>query len=115
MSLTDRDSQHIWHPLTQHQTAGPPLGIVKAEGALLYDEEGQTYIDGIASWYTAMYGHCHPYIVEQVTAQMRQLDQVVFTGFTHEPAVKLSERLMEILPDKNYMSSSPSILFIFLI
>ena len=99
MSLTDRDSRHIWHPLTQHKTAQSPLGLVRAEGALLYDEQGQTYVDGIASWYTAMYGHCHPYIIEQVTGQMRQLDQVVFTGFTHEPAVKLSERLLEILPE----------------
>ena len=99
MSLTDRDSRHIWHPLTQHKTAQSPLGLVKAEGALLYDEKGRTYVDGIASWYTAMYGHCHPYIIEQVTGQMRQLDQVVFTGFTHEPAVKLSERLLEILPE----------------
>lgn len=99
MSLTDRDSRHIWHPLTQHKTAQSPLGLVKAEGALLYDEKGRTYVDGIASWYTAMYGHCHPYIIEQVTGQMRQLDQVVFTGFTHEPAVNLSERLLEILPE----------------
>ena len=99
MSLTDRDSRHIWHPLTQHKTAQSPLGLVRAEGALLYDEQGQTYVDGIASWYTAMYGHCHPYIIEQVTGQMRQLDQVVFPGFTHEPAVKLSERLLEILPE----------------
>ena len=99
MSLTDRDSRHIWHPLTQHKTAQSPLGLVRAEGALLYDEQGQTYVDGIASWYTAMYGHCHPYIIEQVTGQMRQLDQVVFTGFTHEPAVNLSERLLEILPE----------------
>ena len=99
MSLTDRDSRHIWHPLTQHKTAQSPLGLVRAEGALLYDEQGQTYVDGIASWYTARYGHCHPYIIEQVTGQMRQLDQVVFTGFTHEPAVNLSERLLEILPE----------------
>lgn len=98
MNLSKRDSRHIWHPLTQHKTAQPPLGLIRAEGALLYDEDGNSYVDGIASWYTAMYGHCHPYIIEQVTAQMQQLDQVVFTGFTHEPAVRLSERLMEILP-----------------
>ncbi|PQB05670.1 adenosylmethionine--8-amino-7-oxononanoate transaminase [Aureitalea marina] len=99
MSLTKRDSRHIWHPLTQHKTAQEPLGLVRAEGALLYDEEDNSYVDGIASWYTAMYGHCHPYIIQQVTAQMKKLDQVVFTGFTHEPAVSLSERLLAILPD----------------
>lgn len=62
------------------------------------DENGREYIDGIASWYTAMYGHCNPFIIERVTKQMQQLDQVVFSGFTHEPAVRLSEELIKILP-----------------
>jgi len=74
------------------------LGIVKAKGAVLTDEEGKEYIDGIASWYTAMYGHCHPAITRKVALQMQQLDQVVFSGFTHEPAVALSEALMKVLP-----------------
>ena len=99
MSLTDRDKRHIWHPLTQHQTADAPLPIVRAKGALLYDEQGNEYIDGIASWYTAMYGHCHPHIAQAVARQMETLDQVVFTGLTHEPAVRLAERLLEKLPD----------------
>lgn len=98
--LQHRDSQSIWHPLTQHQISDPPLGIVKAQGSLLWDETGKSYIDGIASWYTAMYGHCNTYIIDKVTAQMRQLDQVVFTGFTHEPAVALAEKLLELLPDQ---------------
>ena len=98
MTLSKRDQKHIWHPLTQHQTAAPQKAIVKANGALLWDEEGNTYIDGIASWYTAMYGHCHPYITNAVSTQMQQLDFVMFSGFTHEPAVKLSEVLMKILP-----------------
>jgi adenosylmethionine-8-amino-7-oxononanoate aminotransferase len=74
------------------------LGITRAKGALFYDEDGKEYIDGIASWYTCMYGHCNEYILDRVYAQMKQLDQVVFSGFTHEPAVKLSEELIKILP-----------------
>ncbi len=97
-NLSERDKKHLWHPLTQHKTAALPLGIVKAKGALFWDEEGQEYIDGIASWYTAMYGHCNEYIINAVTAQMKQLDFVIFSGFTHEPAVQLSERLLKILP-----------------
>jgi len=97
-TLPKRDSKHIWHPLTQHKTAAPPVGIVKAKGALLWDEDGNEYIDGIASWYTAMYGHSHPAIVTAVKKQLEQLDFVMFSGFTHEPAVQLSEKLMEILP-----------------
>ncbi|WP_299435204.1 adenosylmethionine--8-amino-7-oxononanoate transaminase [uncultured Aquimarina sp.] len=99
MSLKERDKKHIWHPLTQHKLHPDALPIVKAEGALLYDDEGKEYIDGIASWYTAMYGHCNPYIIEKVNEQMRTLDQIVFAGFTHEPAVRLSEELIKILPN----------------
>ena len=73
-------------------------GIVKAKGAILYDEQGNEYIDGIASWYTSMYGHCNDYILEKVKGQMELLDQIVFSGFTHEPAVRLSEELIKILP-----------------
>nr|WP_299342257.1 adenosylmethionine--8-amino-7-oxononanoate transaminase [Allomuricauda sp.] len=97
--IAARDQKHIWHPLTQHKTAKAPIGIVKAKGALIWDEEGKSYIDGIASWYTAMYGHSHEKITAAVAEQMQQLDFVMFSGFTHEPAVKLSEKLMEILPN----------------
>lgn len=98
MGLIERDRKHIWHPLTQHKTSAAPKGIVKAKDALLWDENGKEYIDGIASWYTSMYGHCNEHIIAAVGQQMRQLDQVMFTGFTHEPAVLLSEKLIEILP-----------------
>ena len=96
--LSDRDRKHLWHPLTQHKVSPDMLGIAKAEGALLFDEDGKAYVDGIASWYTCMYGHCNPYILNKVSEQMQRLDQVVFSGFTHEPAVKLSEELVKILP-----------------
>ena len=96
--LVNRDKKHIWHPLTQHKTHEETLPIVKAKGAVLYDTLGNSYIDGIASWYTAMYGHCNDVIIEKVTAQMQQLDQIVFSGFTHQPAVALSEALIDILP-----------------
>ncbi len=99
MNLKERDKKHLWHPLTQHKIHPDALPIVRAEGALLYDDQGKEYIDGLASWYTAMYGHCNPYIIEKVNNQMRNLDQIVFAGFTHEPAIKLSEELIDILPD----------------
>jgi len=97
-NLSERDKKYLWHPLTQHKLHPSMLGIVKAKGAILTDEDGKDYIDGIASWYTSMFGHCNPAITSKVAAQMQLLDQVVFSGFTHEPAIKLSEALMEILP-----------------
>jgi len=98
-NLSERDQKHLWHPLTQHKLHPKMLGIVKAKGVLLYDEAGKEYIDGIASWYTSAYGHCNPAILEPVYKQMQTLDQVVFSGFTHEPAVALSEALIPILPE----------------
>ena len=99
MSLQERDQKHLWHPLTQHKLHPEHLAITKAKGSLLFDEKGNTYIDGIASWYTCMYGHCNAYITEKITEQLGKLDQVVFSGFTHTPAVEMSEKLMTILPE----------------
>ncbi len=99
MTLKERDKKHLWHPLTQHKLHPDHIAITKAKGALLFDDEGNEYIDGIASWYTCMYGHCNSYITDKVAEQMQQLDHVVFAGFTHEPAIKLSEALIEILPE----------------
>lgn len=110
-SISKRDQKHIWHPLTQHKLNPELLAIKSAKGVLLKDESGKTYIDAIASWYTSMYGHCHPHIVKKVKSQMETLDQIVFSGFTHEPAVELSEKLMEILPknqDKLFFNDNGS-------
>ncbi len=100
MNFRERDQKHLWHPLTQHKLHPDHLPIVKAKGVWLYDEDGKQYIDGISSWYTCMYGHCHPQIISPVKKQLEVLDQVVFSGFTHPPAIELSEKLMAILPSK---------------
>lgn len=98
MNLKQRDRKHLWHPLTQHKSHPEHLPIVKAEGVWLFDEDGNKYIDGISSWYTCMYGHSNPKIISAVREQLGLLDQVVFSGFTHPPAIELSEKLMTILP-----------------
>ncbi|WP_410504766.1 adenosylmethionine--8-amino-7-oxononanoate transaminase [Maribacter sp. ACAM166] len=98
-NLSTRDKKHLWHPLTQHKLNKRQLAIIKAKDALLYDEDEKEYIDGIASWYTVMYGHCNEYIVAAMTKQMNKLDFVMFSGLTHEPAIELSEKLMELLPN----------------
>ena len=97
-NLSTRDKKYLWHPLTQHKLNKRQLAIVRAKDALLFDENGKEYIDGIASWYTVMYGHSNKHIVSAMTKQMNKLDFVMFSGLTHEPAIELSEKLMEILP-----------------
>ncbi|HET6999911.1 MAG TPA: adenosylmethionine--8-amino-7-oxononanoate transaminase [Puia sp.] len=99
-SLSKRDSLVIWHPYTQHQKMEEPISITKGEGALLFDEKGNTYIDAVSSWWVNLHGHGHPYIAENIYKQALVLEHVIFTHFTHEPAVKLAERLLSILPGK---------------
>ena len=99
MNLTERDSQNIWHPYTQHKTSKPPIAIVKGEGALLWDENGKEYIDAIASWWVNPFGHSNRFIADAIYKQLTTLEHVLFGGFTHEPAVVLSEKLLEILPN----------------
>lgn len=97
-NLVARDWAHLWHPYTQMQTALPPLSIVRGEGVYLYTEDGRRLLDGISSWWVNIHGHSHPRLNEALLAQARELEHVLFAGFTHRPAVELAERLLEILP-----------------
>lgn len=97
-SLSERDRQLIWHPYTHQKYAADPIPIVRGEGTLLYDENGQSYIDATSSWWVNLHGHAHPYIAEKIYQQALKLEQVIFAGFTHEPAIELAERLLNILP-----------------
>ena len=98
ITLTERDRQVIWHPYTQHKNQLPPIAAVQGKGSLLFDEKGNSYIDAISSWWVTIHGHGHPYIAEKIYEQAKKLEQVIFTGFTHEPAVRLAERLLPLLP-----------------
>lgn len=75
-----------------------PIPIVKGDGCYLIDADGNPYIDAISSWWVTIHGHAHPYIAEKLYEQAKTLEQVIFAGFTHEPAVRLAERLLEVLP-----------------
>jgi len=98
MNLSERDAQHNWHPYTQHKTAQAAIAIVRGEGALLWDENGKSYIDAIASWWVNPYGHANPVIAKAIYMQLTTLEHVLFGGFTHPSAVELTEKLLEILP-----------------
>jgi adenosylmethionine-8-amino-7-oxononanoate aminotransferase len=88
----------IWHPYTQMKTAPPPIRIVRGQGAVLIDENGKAYIDAISSWWLNIHGHCNPYIAAKVHEQLQKLEHVIFAGFTHHPAIELSQRLLRLLP-----------------
>ncbi len=98
MNLTQRDKRIIWHPYTQHRLNPDSIGIVKGKGTYVFDEHGKKYIDALSSWWTCIHGHSHPYIAKKVSKQLKQLEHVIFAGFTHEPAVELAERLLKKFP-----------------
>ena len=97
-AISDRDLHVNWHPYTQMQTAGPPLAIIKGEGVWLIAEDDSRYLDAISSWWVNLHGHNHPYLMDALRKQTQQLDHVIFSGFTHAPAVELSEGLLKVLP-----------------
>jgi adenosylmethionine---8-amino-7-oxononanoate aminotransferase len=84
----------IWYPFTQMKLADEPIHIVRGAGALLSDKDGKIYIDAISSWWTNIHGHSNAYIAQKIYEQSLQLEHVIFAGFTHSPALKLSLRLL---------------------
>lgn len=76
----------------------PLLPIKRGEGVYLEDYEGNRYVDAISSWWVNLFGHTHPHIVQAVQAQAATLEHVIFAGFTHEPAVRLAERITALSP-----------------
>ncbi len=98
-SLAARDARHCWHPYTQHGAeSDPPLAVASAKDALLTLEDGRELIDAISSWWAILHGHGREELIDAMERQARKLDHVLFAGATHEPAVRLAERLCEIAP-----------------
>lgn len=98
MNLIERDKKVIWHPFTQQKNMLPPIPIIKGKNSILFDENENKYIDAISSWWVTLHGHSNTYIAEKLYQQALQLEQVIFAGFTHEPAIALAEKLLAILP-----------------
>ena len=88
----------IWHPFTQHGLGEPIPRVTHAVGALLHLEGGGTLVDAISSWWVTTHGHNHPRIVAAIRDQAERLDQIIFAGFTHQPAEDLAAGLRAILP-----------------
>jgi len=98
MSWIEKDKQFVWHPFTHQKTAAPPVLIKRAEGVYLFDENDHKIIDAISSWWVNLHGHSHPYISKKVSEQLFSFEHVLFSDFTHTPAISLAERLLKHLP-----------------
>ncbi|NUQ82326.1 MAG: adenosylmethionine--8-amino-7-oxononanoate transaminase [Bacteroidetes bacterium] len=93
MNWLAQSKAHVWHPFTQMKTAPDPLPVKSAKDEFLYLEDGRTLIDGISSWWVTLHGHSYEPLVRALQNQATLLDQVIFAGFTHEPAARLAARL----------------------
>lgn len=89
----------IWHPFTQHGLGDLIPLIARSYGARLYDANGSSWIDAISSWWVTTHGHAHPRIMTAIREQAEKLDQIIFAGWTHEPAETLASELIRITPD----------------
>lgn len=88
----------VWHPFTQHGLGEPIPLVTHAEGAVLHTADGRRVIDAISSWWVTTHGHCHPRIMAAIAAQTQKLDQIIYAGWTHEPAETLARGLTAIMP-----------------
>lgn len=92
------DRENIWHPFTSLTDAPEFPRIIRGEGVYLFTSDGRKIIDAISSWWVNLHGHGNSLIARAIAEQAMTLEHVIFAGFTHEPAISLSENLLKILP-----------------
>jgi adenosylmethionine-8-amino-7-oxononanoate aminotransferase len=97
--LGELDRRHVWHPYGALPASLPSLPVVSAEGVRLRLADGRELIDGMSSWWCAIHGYRHPALDAAVGDQLEHMAHVMFGGLTHEPAVRLAKRLVDIAPD----------------
>ncbi len=98
-ALLDLDREHIWHPYGPMPAAAEPLLVRSASGVRLRLADGRELIDGMSSWWCAIHGYRHPALDATVTDQLERMAHVMFGGLTHEPAIELGRRLIELAPE----------------
>lgn len=98
MSNNDIDQNHIWHPYSAMHSDMPVYEVTSAEGVRLKLADGRELIDGMSSWWSVIHGYNHPVMNKAITEQLNKMSHVMFGGLTHEPAIRLTEKLVEITP-----------------
>lgn len=106
------DRAHVWHPYSSFLSPSPTYAVRSAHGVTLTLADGRKLIDGMSSWWSVLHGYNHPRMNAALMAQAEQVSHVMFGGLTHEPAVSLCQKLVELTPaglNKVFLSDSGSV------
>jgi len=106
------DKNHIWHPYSAMNSDLPIYEVESANGVRLKLKDGRELIDGMSSWWCMIHGYNHPEMNKALEQQINKISHVMFGGLTHQPAIELTEKLIEITPEplqKIFYSDSGSV------
>ena len=93
------DAQHIWHPYSAMDSKLPVYHVESANGVRMRLSDGRELIDGMSSWWCTLHGYNHPRLNQAISEQLDNMAHVMFGGLTHEPAVRLVEKLVDLTPE----------------
>jgi len=97
--LLQYDQEHVWHPYAQMPNPISAIGVKKTQGSIITLSDNREVVDGMSSWWATLHGYNHPKIVQAMHEQLETMPHIMFGGLTHEPAIELARRLIDLSPD----------------